>query len=209
MAVAVARDSERGRARHRLERCRRRVPPARNPNCLMLRLPFATHPVANLRLPLGPRPVALRHCGPGLRLLAAAAALGLAACADSATGPTAATSLAAPHLDKNPVASCDAPTVRALTVTPASLTIVVSESATFTACTQYATDFAVAVAPAGVITVTAAGPAGRVADGLPYKQAFTVTAAAGAAGRTATITVTDKKGATQAVTVTVVPPPVT
>jgi hypothetical protein len=133
------------------------------------------------------------------------AAFGLAACADPATAPGARRA-GGPALDKAPAADCDAPAVQALTVTPAALTIVAGQTATFTACTQYATAFAVSSDNEGVATATAAGPAARDAEGLPLKQAFTVTA--GAPGQ-ATLTVADKKGNVQTVTVIVTPATVT
>lgn len=80
----------------------------------------------------------------------------------------------------------------------------VGATASFTACTQYFSKYSVSVSPAGVVSV----PASPVvptspAEDMPYSTLITATAVANG---TATITVRDKKGNTQSVTVTVAIP---
>ncbi len=144
----------------------------------------------------------------GAAALAAVAGLaaGRAACRDSATAPHASGAAgAAFDRTKAPAASCDAAPVPSLTVTPTRLTLVAGQTATFQACTQYASAYPATSQDATAATVAATGSAARSAAGQPLTRTFTVTA--GASAGMATITVADKNGNEQTVAVNVVMPP--
>jgi hypothetical protein len=96
--------------------------------------------------------------------------------------------------------ACTSQPVKAVQVSPASLTINVGGSASFVACAQFAGDFSVTASPSGIVSVpSSATPSVDPNTGIK----LATIAATGVTSGTATITVTDKKGNTATVSVTV------
>jgi len=103
---------------------------------------------------------------------------------------------------KHPLDStvCTKTPVMNLQVTPASLTIAPNGSASFTACTQYATTYSLKVAPKGFVSV----PASVTPTTQPTTiKAATISVTAGSTCGSGTITVTDKKNDKQIVNVSI------
>src|SRR5215469_4292173 len=93
---------------------------------------------------------------------------------------------------------CTKTPVMNLQVTPTSLTIAPNGSASFTACTQYATTYSLKVAPKGFVSVPASVTPTTQATTI---KAATISVTAGSTCGSGTITVTDKKNDKQIVSV--------
>jgi probable HAF family extracellular repeat protein len=125
--------------------------------------------------------------------------IALVACANSGQAVLrSAPSNAASHAQQG--APCTAPPVQAVQVTTNSLTLNFGGTASFVACAQFAGDFSLVASPSGIVSI----PSGvtPVVDPNTGIKLATITVS-GLAPGTAAITVTDKKGNTATVAVTV------
>lgn len=153
-----------------------------------------------------PRKISVRLRAFSAPSACATLALLAVACADPITSPRA--SVGELTFAKAPAANCNVAPIKALTVTPSALSIVVGDSATFLACTQYQSSYTVASSNADVAAVPSTVTPVSAAIDQPFIATVIVRVPASAEiGATATITLTDKKGAKATVAITVVAPP--
>lgn len=97
-------------------------------------------------------------------------------------------------------ASCTRAPVQSLQITPTSLTLASKGSAQFTACTQYESTYTLTASPNGIVSVPASVTPTVGPNGI---KSATISVTAGAICGSGSITVQDKKGNKQTVSVNV------